>query len=39
MVMASEFDQAAKESYSPDLHQRFADADARLAEACLEKMH
>lgn len=39
MVMASQFHQASKEAFSPELGQHFADAGARLAEAGLQKMH
>ena len=38
MVMASQFHEASKEAYSPDLHQHLADAAARLAEAGLSKL-
>jgi len=39
VVLASQFHQAAKEAYSPELRQHLADASARLAEAGLSKMH
>jgi hypothetical protein len=38
VVMASQFHQAAKETYSPELGQHLADAAARLADAGLSKL-
>ena len=38
VAMASQFHQAAKETYSPELAQHLADAAARLAEAGLSKL-
>ncbi|MGZ8224081.1 MAG: hypothetical protein ACXW0H_03245, partial [Methylobacter sp.] len=38
MVMATQFEQAAKETFSPDLRQNLADASAKLAEAGVLKM-
>jgi len=38
VVMASQFHQASKEAFSPELSQHFADAAARLAEAGLSKL-
>ena len=38
VVMATQFEQAAQESFSPDLRQNLADASAKLAEAGLSKM-
>jgi hypothetical protein len=38
MAMAMQFDQAAKEAYSPDLRQSLADASAKFVEAGLAKM-
>jgi hypothetical protein len=38
VAMASQFHQAAKEAFSPELGQHFADAAARLAEAGLSKL-
>lgn len=38
VVMAAHFEQAAKETFSPDLSQTLADASAKLAEAGMLKM-
>ncbi len=38
LVMATQFDQAANETYSPELRQSLVDASAKLAEAGLSKM-
>ena len=38
VVMATQFEQAAKESFSPDLRRNLADVSARLAEAGLSRM-
>jgi len=38
VVMAAQFEQAAKESFSPDLRQNLADASAKFVEAGLSKM-
>jgi hypothetical protein len=38
VVMATQFEQAAKETFSPDLRQNLADASAKLAEVGLSKM-
>ena len=38
MVMATQFEQAAKESFSPDLRRNLADVSTRLAEAGLSRM-
>lgn len=38
LVMATQFHQASKEAYSPDLRQNLADAGARFAEAGIAKM-
>ena len=38
VVMATQFEQAAKETFSSDLRQTFEDASAKLAEAGISKM-
>ena len=38
VVMATQFEQAAKESFSPDLRRNLADVSTRLAEAGLSRM-
>jgi hypothetical protein len=38
MVMATQFDQAAKETFSPDLRQNLANAGAKFVEAGLSRM-
>jgi hypothetical protein len=38
VVMATQFEQAAREAYSPELRQNLADANARLVEAGLAKL-
>jgi hypothetical protein len=38
VVMATQFEQAAEESFSPDLRRNLADASTRLAEAGLSRM-
>lgn len=38
LVMATQFERAAEESFSPDLRQHLADASVRLVEAGLSKM-
>ena len=38
VVMATQFEQAAKEAFSPDLRRNLADAGAKLVEAGLSKM-
>ena len=38
VVMATQFEQAAKESFSPDLRQSLVDASAKFVEAGLSKM-
>jgi len=38
VVMATQFEQAAKESFSPDLRQNLLDVSAKLAEAGVSKM-
>jgi len=38
VVMATQFEQAAKETFSPDLRQNLADASAKFVEAGLSKM-
>jgi hypothetical protein len=38
IVMATQFHRAAKEAFSPDLSQHFADAGARFVEAGLSKL-
>jgi hypothetical protein len=38
VVMATQFEQAAKETFSQDLRQNLADASAKLAQAGLSKM-
>jgi hypothetical protein len=38
VVMAAQFEQAAKESFSPDLRRNLADVSTRLAEAGLSRM-
>jgi hypothetical protein len=38
VVMATQFEQAAKESFSPDLRQTLADASAKFVEAGLSRM-
>jgi hypothetical protein len=38
VVMATQFEQAAREAYSPQLRQNLADASARLVEAGLAKL-
>jgi len=38
VVMATQFEQAAKEAFSPDLRQSLADASAKFVEAGLSKM-
>jgi hypothetical protein len=38
VVMATQFDQAAKEAFSPNLRQNLADASAKFVEAGLSKM-
>ncbi|MBF8278324.1 MAG: hypothetical protein HW390_3397 [Candidatus Brocadiaceae bacterium] len=38
MVMATQFEQAAKETFSPDLRKNLADASAKFAEAGLSKI-
>jgi len=38
VVMATQFEQAAKESFSPDLRQNLLDVSAKFAEAGLSKM-
>jgi len=38
VVMATQFDQAASETFNPELRQNLADAGAKLAEAGLSKM-
>jgi hypothetical protein len=39
VVIATQFHQAAKETFSPDLRQSLGDASARFVEAGLSKMH
>ena len=39
IVMATQFHRAAKEAFSPDLSQHFADAGAKFAEAGMSKIH
>lgn len=38
VVMATQFDQAANDTFNPELRQNLADASAKLAEAGLSKM-
>ena len=38
VVMAAQFDQAAKDAFNPDLRQNLADASAKLVEAGLSQM-
>jgi hypothetical protein len=38
VVMATQFEQAAKETYSPDLRQNLLEVSAKLAEAGVSKM-
>jgi hypothetical protein len=38
VVMAAQFEQAAKESFNPDLRRTLADVSTRLAEAGLSRM-